>query len=132
MFTLSVYGALALLCLRIALGVIFIVHGKAKWGMWKMQPSEQMPAGMLVKMKILAITETLGGIAVLFGFLTQLAALGLALIMLGAMDFKIRTMKRHFVDSAGGWEFDLILLAASLALVLLGSGAWAIDTLLFL
>ncbi|MFA5954072.1 MAG: DoxX family protein [Patescibacteria group bacterium] len=130
MFALQQYGDFAFLFLRIVVGAIFIVHGISKWEMWKMQPSEQMPSSLLTKMRILSIAESLGGLAVLFGFLTQFAAFGLAIIMLGAMDFKIRTLKRSFVDNAGGWELDLILFASLIALVVFGSGVLAIDALL--
>jgi uncharacterized membrane protein YphA (DoxX/SURF4 family) len=37
------YSDFGLLLLRVVVGVIFIVHGMAKWSMWGMTPSEQMP-----------------------------------------------------------------------------------------
>ena len=36
-------GDWALLVLRLGLGAIFLVHGRQKLRMWKMQPSAQMP-----------------------------------------------------------------------------------------
>jgi putative oxidoreductase len=121
---------LGLLLLRVALGAIFLVHGKSKWAMWKMQPSEQMPAKMLFLMKLLSIAEPTAAIALFFGFLTQLTALGLAIIMLGASMMKIRVWHAKFTGN-GGWEFDLILLTASLALFFLGAGGLGIDRYLF-
>ncbi len=78
-------GDVALLLLRAGLGAIFIVHGREKRKFWKMQPSAQLPAGLLRTLRFLSIAEPAGGLAVLVGFLTQPAALGLALVMLGAL-----------------------------------------------
>ena len=123
-------GDVGLLALRIAVAASFLVHGTQKWAMWKMQPSTQMPASMLSQMKVLSIVEPLGSLAVLIGFLTQVAAAGLALIMVGAIWFKIQTMKKKFSE-AGGWELDLTLIAASIALLFFGAGGIGLDRLLF-
>lgn len=121
-----------LLALRVAVGVIFLVHGRQKWAMWKMQPSEQMPAGMISLMKLLSIVEPLGGLGVLGGFLTQFAAAGLGIIMIGAIAMKMRMMKVPFVArDKTGWEFDFIILAAAIALFLFGGGGIALDRVIF-
>lgn len=120
----SAWGVFAV---RVVLGFIFLVHGRNKFPMWKMQPSEQMPAGMLNMMKFLSIVETVGGIALIFGIFTQLAALGVGLIMVGALYFKIGKWKTPFTAmDKMGWEFDLALLAMSLLIFLAGSGTMAI------
>ena len=121
-----------LLALRIALGAVFLAHGRGKLGMWKMQPSEQMPAGTISLMKLLSIVEPLGGIAVLFGFLTQLAAVGLGIIMVGAIKAKIRMFKAPFmVMEKPGWEFDMMNLAACITLFFSGAGAFSLDRVIF-
>ncbi len=119
----------ALLALRIAVGVTFIVHGVQKQAMWKMQPTEQLPAPFLRLLRFLSIIEPLGGVALLAGFLTPFAAAGLGIIMLGAIDLKGRKMHKGFTGD-GGWELDFVILAANVALVLLGAGAWSIDQVL--
>jgi putative oxidoreductase len=119
-----------LFALRIAVGVIFLVHGAQKWAMWKMEPSEQMPPKMLTMMKFLSVVEPLGGFAVLMGFLTQLAALGLGVIMIGAIFMKKNVMKVPFTAmDKMGWEFDLIILAAAIALFVFGGGVISLDNL---
>jgi putative oxidoreductase len=123
-------GDVGLLALRIGVGVIFLVHGIQKLAMWKMQPSAQMPAGMLSVMKSLSIVETLGGLAVLIGFLTQFVAVGLGIIMIGAIQLKVSQMHKKF-SGEGGWEFDLILLAAAIALLFSGAGSLGLDRVLF-
>jgi len=121
---------LGLLALRIAVGAIFLVHGFQKWAMWKMQPSEQMPANMLAMMKFLSVVEPLGGFAVLTGFLTQLAALGLGIIMIGAIAMKKSMMKVSFTAmDKTGWEFDFMILAATIALFIFGAGSISLDNL---
>ena len=90
--------------------------------MWKMQASEQMPKNMLDMMKFLSLAEIAGGLALIFGVLTQLAAIGLAVIMLGAIYYKMKVWKKKFSE-AGGWEMDLLLLAACLVILFSGGGA---------
>ncbi|HYT72162.1 MAG TPA: DoxX family protein [Gemmatimonadales bacterium] len=122
----------ALLLLRIGLGTVFIVHGTAKRRLWKVQPSPQLPVGLLRTLRLLSIAEPAGGLAVLVGFLTQPAALGLALVMLGALRFLIVDAHRAFTtETAAGWEFELVLLFVALALALMGGGGFALDRALF-
>jgi len=123
---------LALLLLRIGLGTVFLVHGTAKRKLWKVRPSAQMPAGLLRTLRLLSIAEPAGGLAVLVGFLTQPAALGLALVMLGALRFLIVKAHRPFTtETAAGWEFEFMLLVVALALALMGGGRFALDRALF-
>ena len=120
---LNQFSDWGLFVLRIAIGVIFFIHGKQKLAMWKMQPSEQMPLKMLSLMKFLSIVEPLGAFAVIGGFLTQLAAAGLGIIMIGAIWLKISMLKIPFTaQDKTGWEFDLILLAANIAILFSGGG----------
>jgi len=121
-----------LLALRLALAATFLAHGRMKFGMWKMQPNDQMSAGRINLMRLLSVCETLGAVALLVGFLTQLAALGLAIIMLGALNLKIRTMKAGFVvRDKPGWEFELLILAMAVALLFTGAGTFALDRVWF-
>lgn len=124
LFALLQNGDWGLLGLRLAVGAIFLVHGISKWLMWRMQPSAQMPRGMLALMRFLSVAEPLGAGALILGALTQFAAIGLGVVMLGALYFKIKVWKNKFVN---GWELDLVLLAANVALVLLGAGTWSAD-----
>jgi putative oxidoreductase len=132
LWQLHQFNDFALLALRIALGTIFIVHGLHKRRLWKVQPSEQMPAGFLRTLRFLSIAEPAGGLGVLFGFLTQLAALGLVFVMLGALRFLITKVHRKFTgENVAGWEFEFLLLIVALALVILGGGRFALDRVVF-
>lgn len=119
-----------ILILRIGITVSFLYHGIDKIKMWKMEPSEEMPASMLKQLRLLSVVEPLGAVAVLFGFLTQLASFGFVIIMIGAMNLKINQMKKSFAEP-GGWELDVILLAGCLALILTGPGTISLDYLLW-
>jgi putative oxidoreductase len=122
----------ALLALRIGLGTIFLVHGTQKRKLWKMQPSQGMPAGFLRTLRLLSIAEPAGGLAVLVGFLTRPAALGLALVMLGAIRFLVVKARRAFTgEAAAGWEFEFLLLLVAIALFLTGGGRFALDRVVF-
>jgi putative oxidoreductase len=65
----------------------------------------------------------LGSIGVAFGILIQLAAIGLMLIMLGAIQKKIFVWKSGFWGERGyGWHYDLMLLLMNLVIVVTGGG----------
>lgn len=123
LLSLHQYSDWGLLALRLAVAAIFLAHGTSKFGAWK-----QPPQGLNKMMRLLSIAEPLGGIAMLFGFLTQPAALGLGLVMGGAIYFKSMVWKVPFSSSEkSAWEFDLLILAACLALLTLGAGSISLD-----
>ncbi len=121
------YKDWGLLVLRLTVGIIFLYHGVPKWSFWSGAP-EGMPQGMLIVMKILSIAEPLGGAALILGVLTEWAAAGLSIIMIGAIFIKINMMGVGFAEAqTTGWEFDLILLAACINLIFFGSGCFGLD-----
>jgi putative oxidoreductase len=120
----------ALVALRVGVGVTFLAHGVLKWPMWKAQPSAQLPASLLSIIRLLSIMEPLGGVAVLVGFLTQPAAVGFVIVMLGAIRLKAGQMHKGF-SGDGGWELDFVILAAAIALIILGAGGLSLDHVVF-
>jgi putative oxidoreductase len=130
--SLHQFSDVALLLLRLAVGGIFLAHGLPKRGLWSAQPSAQMPASMLRNLRILSIAEPAGALGLIFGFLTQLAGLGLVIVMLGAIQFLRTTVHRKFKEqNTAGWEFEFLLLVVSLALAIMGGGKYALDRLVF-
>lgn len=126
------FNDIGLLALRLAIGAIFWVHGTKKWSMWKAQPSAEMPAKMVYIMRLLSVAEPLGALAVISGFFTQLAALGLGIIMLGAIWMKITAWKISFAgDQKSGWEFDFTNLVICFYLFLTGAGVISLDRYFF-
>ena len=130
--SLHQFSDIALLILRLALATIFLLHGLPKRGLWSAQPSAQLPASMLRNLRILSIAEPAGALGLIFGFLTQLAGLGLVIVMLGAITFLRTKVHRKFKEeNAPGWEFEFMLLVVALALAILGAGKFALDRLVF-
>lgn len=126
--SLGRYSDVGLLLLRLAIGVIFLYHGLGKWQM-------EDPDAI---MTILKFAEPLGGLVLILGVLTRLASLGLSIIMLGAIYMKATGFGQMPLDFAGtfapsggtGWEFDLMILSGTLALLFLGAGSISLDALL--
>lgn len=121
--SLHQYSDFALLLLRLAVGGIFLVHGLPKRGLWSAQPTPEMPASMLRNLRILSIAEPAGALGLIFGFLTQLAGLGLVIVMLGAIQFLRKSHRK--------WEFEFLLLVVALSLAIMGAGKYALDRLVF-
>lgn len=124
------FNNIGLLVLRFGIAISFLYHGLDKLKMWKMEPSEEMPATFLNQLRLLSIAEPLGALALIGGFLTQLAAFGFIIIMLGAIHLKVTQMQKKFGEP-GGWELDVVLLAGSIALFLTGAGTISLDAMLF-
>jgi len=105
--------------IRAAIGVTFIVHSIKKfdpsWQGWLIDmglpPELQIP---------IALAELLGGIFLLVGILNRITASILAVITLGAI-FMIRGIEEFFI-SKGGWEWDLMILAGELSIIVAGPG----------
>ena len=116
------YGLLAL---RIALGIIFIYHGSPKIK----NPKIIEPVfGNSTFPVVLGLFEFVSGLFILFGFLIQFAVIVTSIVMLGALYYKIVKWKTpFFAQNTTGWEFDLLILAASIALLFLGAGAYSLD-----
>jgi putative oxidoreductase len=118
--------------LRIVTGVIFFVHGWQKLfemghgGVTGFFTSLNVPLPAVAAAIVIAL-ELLGGLALILGFLTRLVALPLAIDMLVAL--ALVHWKAGFYAAAGGYEFVLLLAAASASLFFLGSGAFALDNL---
>lgn len=124
------YPDAGLLLLRMAIGLLFLAHGPGKIKGHKKMAEGMGKPQMAGFMLFLGLAETLGGIALILGFLTQWAALGLAIIMLGAIQMKVSKWHKKFTND-GGWELDWILFFSCLALALSGAGTWALDARLF-
>ena len=110
--------------LRASIGIIFIVHGFGKFGNpgfggWI--SSMGIPAEMQIP---IALAEFIPGILLLIGVLTRISASLLSIVMLGAI-----FLVKGATDLTGerGYEFDLILLAACLVLIVAGPGKVSIS-----
>jgi putative oxidoreductase len=124
------------LMLRLALAAVFIFHGLEKvtptnnYGMnWAPNMMKESAPQVLLNAPPLQIMvawgELLGGVAVALGILTRYAALGLVIIMAGA----IFTYSGHHGFSAveGGYEYNFVLIIVCLALLFAGPGSFSLD-----
>ena len=105
--------------MRTAIGVIFIVHGFGKFanpsfGGWISS------MGIPVEMQIpIALAEFIPGILLIIGVLTRISASLISIVMLGAI-FLVKGAAS--LTGEHGYEFDLILLAACLVVIVAGPG----------
>lgn len=125
LFELNQYSDVSFFILRLVIAAIFMYHALPKLkGANMMSQAMGMPAGMIF---MLGAVEFVSSLGMIFGVQIQLAALLLAIVMIGAIYFKM--MKWHIPFAAmdkTGWEFDLILLAANIVLLVNGGGAMGI------
>lgn len=103
---LARFTDLGLLLMRLMVGLVFVTSGYSHLK----NPTERAKSiGMSKGFTIfLGAAEVAGGLGVAFGVLTPLAAFGLILIMLGAIEKKIFAWHTGFWGEKGsGWHYDL-------------------------
>ena len=104
--------------LRATIGAIFIVHGSGKFGpgFVGFLTGLGLPAELQFP---IALAETIGGILLIVGVLTRISASVLSIVMLGAI-FHVKGASNFSGD--GAYEYDLLLLAACLVIIVAGPG----------
>ena len=140
-YTASVAGdALALMMIRLPLGIIFIAHGSQKLlglfggsGLTATFRTFEEKMGIPPVFTFLAIiAEFGGGIGVLLGLLTRFSAAGIAATMAVAI-YKVTLVNGFFLNvncipgRGSGIEYNLALIAMALVLVFKGGGPWSAD-----
>ena len=125
--------AYGLLFLRVVVGTIFAAHGTQKLFGWWGGGGLRGTAGWLgssgfrpplVMAFLVAVSET-SGLVFALGLVTPLAALALATTMVvavGAVHWK-----NGFFSTKGGYEFNLALWAAVIAVAAIGPGRFSLD-----
>jgi putative oxidoreductase len=124
---------------RVVLGIVFFAHGAQKMLGWYGGYGFSGTMGFFAKtlgipapLAFLAIcAEFFGGLGLILGLLSRIAALGIGVNMLVA----IAMIHRHFGFFANwfgnqkgeGYEFHLLVLAIVLAIIVRGAGALSLD-----
>jgi putative oxidoreductase len=125
---------IGLLLIRVVIGALFVGHGLQKLRGWFQGPGIAGTTGMFGslgyrKPRLMAVggglTETVAGALLILGFLTPLAAAGIIGVMINA----IWTVHREngLWVSEGGYEYNLVIIAAVTGLAITGPGLWAVD-----
>jgi putative oxidoreductase len=115
----------ALLLLRLVVGVIFFASGLNH---------VRDPVGRAASIglspaltRVLGWAELAGALGVAVGVFTQLAALGLILVMLGSIQKKVFVWHTGFWGNKSyGWHYDLMLLIMNLVILTTGGGRFVL------
>jgi putative oxidoreductase len=128
----------SLTMMRLVLGVVFFAHGAQKMLGWfggngfHGTMGFLQHAGLSAPVAALVIcTEFFGGLGLIVGLLTRIAALGIGGEMIGAI-FMVHLPNGFFMNWAGnqkgeGIEYHLLVLAIAATLLLRGAGAFSAD-----
>src|ERR1700726_1503020 len=125
--------------LRLVLGVVVFAHGAQKMLGWFGGPGFSGTMGMFTgylhipaPLAFLAIAaEFFGGLGLILGFLTRIAAFGIAVNMVVAV-VMVHSSNGFFMNWTGtqkgeGFEYHLLALAMTTFLMLRGAGAFSLD-----
>jgi putative oxidoreductase len=138
------YQQLAPLTLRLIIGYGSMAHGWAKMtrgvgGFEKLLMFLHVPVPHLMAW-VVPLTELICGFAILIGFFIRVAAVPMIFVMLTAMftvhlKYGFSAIKTIGLSADGplfgppGFEVDLLYIAGLIALIILGSGALSVDSL---
>lgn len=131
--------SIGMFLVRLALGIVIFPHGAQKllgwWGGHGFAAAMKFLHGDMglptVVAVLVIVAESFGALALIFGFLGRLGALGVLAVMLGAI-FTIHHRLGFFMnwygDKAGeGFEYHLLAIGMALAVLVQGSGAFSVD-----
>ncbi len=120
------FSDVAILLMRLLVGAVFITSG---WSHARDPVARGKSLGMSTGFtRFLGVAEIAGGLGVALGVFVQLAALGLILVMLGAIQKKIAVWHTGFWGKHGtdGWHYDLLFVAMCLVIATTAGGRYVL------
>ncbi len=118
------YNDFGLFAMRLYLGLLFAYSGQKKLrGLQGFARHNGLPVPVAL---VVVLFELIGGIGLALGVYTQVAALMIILVMLGAIYFHTAKWKSKFWAQNKGWEYDLMLLLMALVTLTSGGGSLAL------
>ena len=126
---LAKFSDIAILMMRLMVGLIFFASG------WKHASNPEQRSTEIEMSKgftfFLGVVECAGALGVSFGALTQLAAFGLIVVMLGAIQKKIFRWHTGFWGKHGtdGWSYDTIMILMNFVIATTGGGRLLLERL---
>jgi len=130
----SAFEPLALPFLRLVMGLILVPHGCQKLFGWFGGAGFEKFTDTFDKMgwhpavfwlALVALTETVGGLMLAFGFVTRFAAAAIFIFMLNAM--WATGNRGGFFWAQGGLEYSLLIGVVALVFLIRGGGRYSID-----
>ena len=122
--------SLVLLVLRLQMGIAFVLHGLPKiqspFG-W-MGPDAPVPG---ILQGLAALAEFGGGLALILGIVTPIAAIGLIATMAVAVLFLIKSGLPFVSSGTPSYELALVYFFVSLLYLVTGSGRYSLDHQIF-
>lgn len=124
MFTIPgamAYSGWSLLLLRLVLALVF---GSSGYNHLRRPKERAASIGMSVPFTLfLGMAECAGAMGLATGILAQWAAIGLSLLMLGAIYKKVVEWKTGFWgEKSSGWHYEVLMIAMNLVIVTMGPG----------
>ncbi|HEX3893771.1 MAG TPA: DoxX family protein [Terracidiphilus sp.] len=112
---------ISLLLLRLTVALVF---GTSGFSHLKSPQQRAESLGLSVPFTVfLGAVEVAGALGLAFGVLTQWAALGLILIMFGAVYMKVVKWKTGFWgEKSSGWHYDVLFIVMNLTILTTGGG----------
>lgn len=135
-------GDWAVTILRVVLGVVFFAHGAQKALGWFGGTGLRSTVNIFrdnlhipVPLAVLSVAaEFLGGLGLIVGLLSRVAALGIAIVMIVAITVHGRFgffMNWYGEKEGHGIEYHILVLALSLAVIINGAGPLSLDAALY-
>ncbi len=132
MQSLLPYTAYLALLLRVWVGANFVAHGYPKISKSRQQTlqwtkSLRVPAALTYAAIIL---EFFGGLSLIIGFIVPIVAFFIVLEMIGASILKKTKMKGQYIGGTVAYELDVTYILLAISLIILGAGAFSLDSAL--